>query len=84
MSDTAQRDRIGQKWLDLIERKLDDKSINATEQAILARVLIQSGWNIDPTRLPKGLRDKLTEGLDLDDPATAEELGIVGRIAVGG
>jgi hypothetical protein len=73
----TQRDRLGQKLLDLFEQKLKDGTLNATEQAVLARILIQSGWNIDPTRIPQGLKDKLLEGLDINDEATAEEFGII-------
>lgn len=75
--DPEARDRIGNKWLKLIEAKIDDGSINATEQAIVARVLLQSGYTLDPTRLPKDLRSKLTEDIDINDPVTQEELGII-------
>lgn len=75
--DPEQRDRIARLWMNLIEEKVRDKTINATESAILARVLIASGWSLDPTRIPVELQHKLTEDIDLSDPATADELGIL-------
>jgi hypothetical protein len=73
------RDRLGEKLMRLFEAKLDAVpcELNATEQAVLARILIQSGWTIDPSRVPKGLLDKLTQNMDVNDAATADELGII-------
>lgn len=73
----AERDRIAAKWLKMIETKMDDGTLNATEGATLMRVLVASGFTLDPLRVPKHLRTKLTENMDPTDPATAEELGII-------
>ena len=80
VNNAVERDELGRLWLALIKKKLKDETINATEQAILARVLIHSGFTIDPTRLPKDLRSKLTENID---PEELEEFGedVIGRIA---
>lgn len=71
------RERVGNKWMALMEKRIDEGTINATESAIVVRLLIASGYTLDPTRIPKDLQSKLTEDVDLTDPATAEELGII-------
>lgn len=79
--DADTRDRIAGKWMALMERKLNDGSINATESAILMRVMLASGYTLDPTRLPQDLRSKLTESIPDEE---LEDYGIVGRIAAEG
>jgi predicted DNA-binding ribbon-helix-helix protein len=66
-SQTAQieiAERLKLKVLEHLEKKLDDKEINATELASAIRLLSQNGWSLDPTRLPQRLKDKLTETFD--------------------
>lgn len=63
-------------WLAWMKRAMEDGTATSTDMATLARVLLANGWSLDPMKLPKNLRDKLTEKLDLNDPATAQELGI--------
>jgi hypothetical protein len=75
--DAAARDRIGKKWVEMIERRIDSGEINATESATLIRLLVASGYSLDPSKIPMDLQHKLTEDIDLEDPATAEELGII-------
>lgn len=76
--DPEARDRIAGKWIKLIEAKIDNESINATESAILMRVMVHSGFTLDPTRIPQGLRTKLTENIPDEE---LESFGIVGKIA---
>lgn len=70
--------RLQLKWLERMETLLDEGTITSTDMATLARVLLSNGWNLDPSRLPKGLRDKL-QGVELpsfDDPPNPDEFGL--------
>jgi hypothetical protein len=49
------------------ERQLLDGTISSTDRATLARLLTQNGWSLDPSRLPKGLKDQLTSRIDPED-----------------
>jgi hypothetical protein len=60
-------ERLQLKWLRRMEMLLDEGSITSTDMATLVRFLTVNGWTLDPTRLPKGLRDKLTTGISPDD-----------------
>lgn len=85
MSDTKREqielvERMQLKWLQHMEKLLDNGNISSTDLATLARLLMQNGWTLDPARLPKGLKDKLTTHLD----PTAFDDGdpdVVGKIA---
>lgn len=73
-------ERLQLKWLKHMETLLDAGTISPTDGATLARVLLANGWNLDPARLPKGLRDKIPQlpaATDVDE----EDERIVGRIA---
>jgi hypothetical protein len=48
------------KLLKRWEKILDDNTITPTEVATLTRMLMANGWDVDPSRLSQGLRDKLT------------------------
>lgn len=52
--------------LKLYEEKLNDKTISDTGMGNLQRLLINSGWCLDPAQLSEDLRGKLTEGLPVD------------------
>lgn len=54
-------ERLQIKLLERWERLMDDKELSATDAATLSRVLIQNGWNIDPSALPEGLKDKVSK-----------------------
>lgn len=74
-------ERLQLKWLIRMEKLLDDGDITPTDMANLSRVLLANGWNIDPSRLPKGLRDKLEEHIspaDLDDEENEYIAGTIG------
>jgi hypothetical protein len=58
------------KWLKRMDKMLKDDTITSTDMATLARVLLANGWNLDPARLPSGLRAKLTSHID---PADLDE-----------
>lgn len=65
-------ERLQLKWLTRMEYMIDNGLMSSTDMATLARFLMQNGWNVDPARMPKGIRDKLTthfsaEDLDDDD-----------------
>lgn len=60
-------ERLQVKWLERMERMLDDNSVTSTDMATLSRVLLANGWTLDPTKLPQSLRDKLTEKVDPED-----------------
>ncbi len=60
-------ERLQLKWLTLIEQRMDEGSISPAEMATLERFLRNNGWNLDPSRLPQGLRDKLTSKINFDD-----------------
>lgn len=58
------------KWLRRMDSMLDDGTITSSDMATLYRFLSDNGWNLDPARLPKRLRDKLTSKIsptDFDD-----------------
>lgn len=56
--------RLQQKVLERFETLLDEGAINATEMATLVRLLVHNGWILDKARIPQGLQDKLTAGID--------------------
>jgi hypothetical protein len=66
-------------WLHRMTKKLEDGTVSSTDMATLMRFLVANGWNLDPARLPQGLRDKLTSHLKPGD--FDEEDGVVGKIA---
>jgi hypothetical protein len=60
-------ERLQLKWLERMEKLLDNGEITSTDMATLVRFLMSNGWTLDPTRLPQGLKDKLTSGMRPDD-----------------
>lgn len=66
----ALKERLQTLWLQHMEKLLTEGTITSTDLATLARVLLQNGWTLDPTKLPSDLRSKLTSQIDpneLDD-----------------
>lgn len=59
-------ERLQLKLLEWFEQRIREGSLSSTDAATLSRLLMQNGWNLDPTRLPEGLRDKL-KGLPKPD-----------------
>lgn len=61
-------------WLERMEHLLRTGDITSTDLATLARVLLANGWTIDPSRLPKGLAEKLTKTASFEnvDPEEIE------------
>jgi hypothetical protein len=53
------------KLLRYFDNLLDRGLMSPTDAATLSRLLMQSGWNLDETSLPKGLRSKLTKAVDM-------------------
>lgn len=60
-------ERLQLKWLERMEVMLDEGTISATDMATLRKFLADNGWTVDPSRLPQGLRDKLTQNIDPED-----------------
>lgn len=56
----ALKERLESKWLQHMEKLLDEGTITSTDMATLARVLLQNGWTLDASKIPAKLRDKLT------------------------
>lgn len=66
-------ERLQGKWLKHMEKMLDAGTITSTDMATLARLLLASGWNLDPSKVPEKLRNKLIEEIGED---TFEELPV--------
>lgn len=63
-------ERLQDKLLEAYLDKLESGDLSDTGMAALQKLLIQMGWDFDPTNLPQELRDHLTTHLDpneLDD-----------------
>lgn len=71
--------RVQSKWLRRMDWLLDHGLVTSTDMATLARVLLQNGWSLDPARLPKGLRDKLTAHIPVDDFEDEDVAGHIGK-----
>ena len=67
-------ERLQLKWLERMEKLFDEGTITSTDMATLQRFLTANGWTLDPTRLPQGLKDKLTSNVD---PKSFEDSGDV-------
>lgn len=75
--DIAERLQI--KWLKRMDKMFDDGTITSTDMATLVRFLTANGWNLDPSRIPKGLRDKLTTSVDPTELDSEDVVGTIGR-----
>lgn len=53
------------KLLRYFDNLLDRGMMTPTDAATLSRLLVNSGWNLDETRLPQGLRAKLTKAVSV-------------------
>lgn len=54
-----------QGWLlQEYESRLESGDISDTGLSSLQKLLMQNGWSLDPSRIPQGLRDKLTSKVD--------------------
>lgn len=42
-------------------------TLTSTDRATVVRMLMANGWSLDPSQLPKNLRDKLTSAIRFDD-----------------
>lgn len=71
------QDALLKRW----EKILEDESISAAEVAVIVKMLRDSGWTLDPTRLPQGIKDKLTEKVDPSQFDEDDGDVVVGRIA---
>ena len=57
-------ERLQTKWLLHMEKLLDSGTITSTDMATLARLLMASGWSLDPSKVPEKLMNKLIDTLD--------------------
>lgn len=69
--------RLQLKWLKHMDTLFDSGEITSTDLATLARLLSQNGWSLDPARLPKNLKDKLTKHVDFDADEDGQALHLV-------
>lgn len=60
-------ERLQTMWLEHMETILKAGTITSTDLATLSRFLMANGWTLDVTRLPQGLKDKLTSGIKAED-----------------
>lgn len=60
-------ERLQLKLLQRFERLIDDGELSATDAATLTRLLMQNGWQLDPSRMPKKLSDLLTSKVSFDE-----------------
>lgn len=67
-------ERLQLKWLERMEKLMDEDKITSTDMANLRKFLQDSGWTVDETKLPSNLRDKLKESLDAEDPTIGDDL----------
>lgn len=68
-------ERLQLKWLQRMEDQMDAGEITATEMNTLAGLLMRNGWNLDPSSIPKSLKDKLTTtDIGFDDAPTSDEV----------
>jgi hypothetical protein len=60
-------ERMQLKWLRHAERLLDSNEITSTDFKTIYQALRDNGWLFDASKLPQGLKDKLTTVLSFDD-----------------
>lgn len=73
-------ERLQLKWLEKMEKLIDEDKATSTDMATLSKFLRDNGWTVDETKLPNSLRDKLLESLPETDGEPDQELGIAGYI----
>lgn len=52
-------ERLQLFWLQRMERLFESEEITSSDMNVLARVLMASGWTLDPSRISDNLKDKL-------------------------
>ena len=65
-------ERLQEKLLERFETLLDEGEMSPTDAATLARLLSQNGWTFDESRMPKELKDRLTQVIDFDSREVRE------------
>lgn len=60
-------ERLQLLLLENFEYLLESGEMTPTDRATLSRLLMQNGWSLDPSRMPKGLQDLLTSRIDPED-----------------
>jgi hypothetical protein len=59
--------RLQLKWLRHMEFLIDSGELTAADRKTLYVALKENGWQFDPSRVPQGLKDKLTSTIAFDD-----------------
>lgn len=62
--------RLQTKWLEHMEKLLDQGTASPTDLSTLERFLRNNGWTLDPRNMPKGIQDHITSHVsptDLDE-----------------
>lgn len=54
-------------WLEDMVQQYKDKTISSTDRATLIRFLSANGFSVDPSRMARGLSEKLTSGVSPED-----------------
>jgi hypothetical protein len=75
-------EKLQLKLLEYFEKKLENNTLTDTGAATLARLLMQNGWNLDPSAVPEGLRSKLTQNIDPNELNEDDLDRIAGAIGV--
>lgn len=61
-------EQLQEKLLLRFGNLLDEGKLSPTDAATLTRLLLSNGWTLDPSKMPTGLRDRLTKkGINLTD-----------------
>lgn len=60
-------ERLQTLWLKRMETLIESGACTSTDMATLYRALRDNGWSLDPSKLPKGLADKLTSVVNAQD-----------------
>lgn len=72
MSDKTERrlelmEELTDLWLEDMKALLQAGEMSPTDRATLARFLMANGITLDPSRLPQGLQDKITQRVRYDE-----------------
>lgn len=87
MADTEKTTSTKEEQLELVERlqhlcladlikMYEDKNVTAQDRATVIRFLSTNGWVLDTTKIPRGLRNKLTANFKPDSDIESPPLRI--------
>ena len=74
-------DEIQTLLLKDLVKQLKDETTTSTDRATIIRMLKDFGWDLDPSRVPQALKDKLTKQVafdaDLEGDAPAQIMRVM-------